>query len=262
MAEQENLKLDNIKKRIVVMSGKGGVGKSTVAVNLAVELAERGFQVGLLDVDVHGPSVPKLLGLENQKVGATPDGMVKPVLYSENLKVISVGFLIDREDSAVIWRGPMKYNAIKQFLTDVDWGNLDYLIIDSPPGTGDEPLAVCQLLSGNSEAVIVTTPQDLALSDVLKSITFCEKVNIPVKGIIENMSGLACPHCGKNIDLFKSGGGRRISEDRGKTFLGEIPIEMDFVHRGDEGRPFMKKSTKEKTKAANSFSAIVDVIVK
>ncbi|MBN1499251.1 MAG: Mrp/NBP35 family ATP-binding protein [Spirochaetes bacterium] len=261
MTENENLKLDNIKKRLIVMSGKGGVGKSTVAVNLAVELAERGFKVGLLDVDVHGPSVPKLLGLENQKVGTSPSGMVKPVFYSENLKVISVGFLIDREDSAVIWRGPMKYNAIKQFLTDVDWENLDYLVIDSPPGTGDEPLAVCQLLSGNSEAVIVTTPQDLALSDVLKSITFCEKVGIPVKGIIENMSGLECPHCGKNIDLFKSGGGRKISEDRGKTYLGEIPIEMDMVHRGDDGRPFMKKSSKDKSKAAKAFSAIVDVII-
>lgn len=239
MAEEKEVNLSRVKNKLVVMSGKGGVGKSTVSANLAVALAKQGFQVGLLDVDVHGPSIPKLMGLEGKKVNATPDGMVSPVLYSENLKVISVGFLIENEDSAVIWRGPMKYNAIKQFLTDVDWGELDYLIIDSPPGTGDEPLAVCQLVGENAQAVVVTTPQDVALSDVYKSINFCEKVEIPVAGVVENMSGFVCPKCGEKINIFGAGGGKMLAERTDKKFLGEVPIDPDIVKRGDSGTPFM-----------------------
>ena len=214
-------KMCRIRYKLLVMSGKGGVGKSTVAANLAVSLAFAGKSVGLLDVDVHGPSIPKLMGLDGGHVVAHESEIV-PLEIGENLKVMSIGFLVASAADAVIWRGPMKYGAIRQFLKDVAWGPLDYLIIDSPPGTGDEPLSVAQLVGQPAGAVLVTTPQDLSVADVRRSASFCERVSLPVVGMIENMSGLACPHCGGNIEVFKTGGGERLALEMHVPFLGRI----------------------------------------
>ncbi|MBP7736909.1 MAG: Mrp/NBP35 family ATP-binding protein [Spirochaetes bacterium] len=258
-ALRENL--SRIGHKIIVLSGKGGVGKSTVAVNLAVSLAEKKFRTGLLDIDIHGPSVPKLLGMELGQVVGTSNGKMTPVPYNEFLKVISIGFLLQDHDTAVIWRGPMKYTVIKQFLSEVEWGDLDYLIVDSPPGTGDEPLSVCQLIDNADGAVVVTTPQDVALIDVRKSVSFCKQLNMPVIGVIENMSGFTCPHCGKETNIFKNGGGRKMAEDMGVPYLGEIPIESHIVASGDSGNPFHGNNGAEKTPAHKSFSNIVDTIL-
>lgn len=252
-------RLSKIKSKIIVLSGKGGVGKSTVAVNIAVTLSLKGFKVGLLDVDLHGPSVPVMLGLQNEKIQGDETGIV-PVNYNENMTAISIGFMLEKNEDAVIWRGPLKYSAIKQFITDVKWGDLDYLIVDSPPGTGDEPLSVCQIIKPDS-AIIVTTPQEVSLSDVRKSITFCRRVNIPVKGVVENMSGFKCPHCGKNIDIFKRGGGRKISEEMQVPYLGSIPVEIDIMENGDSGHPFMKNGP-ETNESAKAFEQIVNNIIK
>ncbi|MDY6935016.1 MAG: Mrp/NBP35 family ATP-binding protein [Spirochaetota bacterium] len=262
--ERRELKvnLEKIDHKIVVLSGKGGVGKSTVAVNLAISLSQKGFRVGLLDIDIHGPSIPKLLGLEEERLYADETGKLIPVVYGESMKVISIGLLIGKGDDAVIWRGPLKYSAIKQFLKDVEWGELDYLIIDSPPGTGDEPLSVCQLIENPDGAIVVTTPQDLAIIDVRKSITFCNKLNMPVLGVIENMSGFVCPHCGSRADIFKSGGGRKMSEDMGVPFLGSIPVETDISEMGDSGKPFISMNSDNKTEAGKAFEEIVNKITK
>lgn len=224
-----------IKRKILVMSGKGGVGKSTVAVNLAVALSMAGRRVGLLDVDIHGPSIPKMLHLENARP-ASSNGSMLPVPVGA-LSVMSIGFLLSNPDQPVIWRGPLKMGVIKQFLKDVVWGELDYLIVDCPPGTGDEPLSVVQLIENADGAVIVTTPQEVALVDVRKSIGFCRQLKLPVLGIIENMSGFVCPKCGEVVDLFKSGGGERLATEVGVPFLGWVPIETSVVSSTDEGKP-------------------------
>ena len=234
-----NENLGQIDHKIVVLSGKGGVGKSTVAVNLAVLLSNKGFKVGLLDVDIHGPSVPKLLGIEDEQVYGGKDGRFIPVVYGDSLKVLSIGLLVGKGDDAVIWRGPLKYGAIKQFLKDVQWGELDYLIIDSPPGTGDEPLSVCQLLENPDGAIIVTTPQEVAILDSRKTVLFAQTLKMKVIGIIENMSGFVCPYCKKKIDLFKSGGGEKSAKELKVPFLGRIPIEPGIVASGDSGKPFI-----------------------
>jgi len=238
--EQQQLdeRLVQIRHKVMVLSGKGGVGKSTVAANLAISLALAGKQVGLLDVDIHGPSIPRLFGLEGQTASGTQDGLI-PINYRDNLKIMSVGFLLPHLDDAVIWRGPLKYSLIKQFLKDVQWGVLDYLIVDSPPGTGDEPLSIAQLIKDPDGAVIVTTPQELALIDVRKSIEFCRVLNVPVLGVIENMSGFVCPHCQTRVDIFKSGGGQTMAENMMVPFLGRIPIEPDLVKSSDDGVPFL-----------------------
>ncbi len=252
--------LSHIKHKIIVMSGKGGVGKSTVAVNLAISLADRGFTTGLLDIDIHGPSVPKLLGLENGKIGISEDEKLLPADCGANLKVISVGFLLSDRDDAVIWRGPRKYGAIKQFLKDVRWGELDYLVIDSPPGTGDEPLSVCQLIENPDGAVIVTTPQDVALVDVRKSVTFCRQLDVPVIGVVENMSGFVCPFCSTETEIFGSGGGERMAADMGIPFLGRIPLETMIRTSGDTGRPYLGQKSGEQSPAWKAFSSIADSI--
>ncbi len=236
-----------IGKKIVVLSGKGGVGKSTVAVNLAAALAAGGKRVGLLDIDIHGPSLPTMLGLEGSKVTG-PEGGIIP-LEVDGIKVMSIGFFLESQDHAVVWRGPMKYGMIKQFLKDVDWGDLDYLVIDSPPGTGDEPLAVCQLVAPDG-AVIVTTPQRVASVDVRKSITFCRLLEVPVLGVVENMSGFTCPGCGQVTPILSSGGGRRISEDMGVSFLGSIPIDPALAEFGDNGRICLKHNPDSPTARA------------
>jgi len=226
-----------IRHKIVVLSGKGGVGKSSVAANLAVSLSRKGLKTGLLDTDLHGPSIPTLLGMEG-KLPDQNDGRMTPVSFSDTLKVMSVGLLLQDRSEALVWRGPAKHGVIKEFLTTVDWGDLDYLVVDCPPGTGDEPLSVIQLLRDVDGAVIVTTPQDLALVDVRKSVTFCRHLNLSVIGVIENMSGYVCPHCGESTDIFKSGGGKQLADDMGIPFLGSIPLDPAMVSAGDDGRPF------------------------
>lgn len=237
-AQQLKENLDRIAHKIVVLSGKGGVGKSTVAANLAATLAAEGAMVGLLDVDIHGPSIPTLLHLEGKRLTGDGDEKLYPIQYSGNLKVISIGFLLQKADDAVIWRGPLKFSAIRQFLKDVLWGDLDYLIIDSPPGTGDEPLSVCQMIENADGAVIVTTPQDLALADVRKSISFCRSLKMPVIGVIENMSGFTCPHCGETVNIFSKGGGEKMAAEMDVRFLGSIPIDTNISDNGDTGTPF------------------------
>ena len=230
-------RLCRIKNKIVVLSGKGGVGKSTVAVNLAVSLAAKGHSVGLLDVDIHGPSVPTMLGLQGQTLKGEP-GELLPVEVG-GVKVMSVGFLLQNPDDAIIWRGPMKMGVIKQFITDVNWGDLDYLIIDAPPGTGDEPLSVCQLIQPLTGAVIVTTPQKVAAVDVRKSVSFCKRLDVPVLGIVENMSGFVCPHCGQLTQILPEGAGRKIAQDMNVPFLGAIPIDPSVAQAADSGRAFI-----------------------
>ena len=231
-------RLCRIRHKVIVLSGKGGVGKSTVAVNLASALVSSGKRVGLLDVDIHGPSIPTMLGLENRKVDGCEDGLLPIDL--QGLKVMSLGFLLPDPDDAVIWRGPMKMGVIKQFLKDVVWGDLDYLIVDSPPGTGDEPLSVCQLIGTLDGAVVVTTPQKVAAVDVRKSITFCRQLNLPVLGVVENMSGFVCPKCGEITHILRSGGGRRMADDMGVKFLGAIPIDPAIAESGDLGLAFLR----------------------
>jgi Mrp family chromosome partitioning ATPase/predicted Fe-Mo cluster-binding NifX family protein len=252
-------RMERIGRKILVLSGKGGVGKSTVAANLAMALSMAGKKVGLLDVDLHGPSIPKLLGLDGQRLGPEASGQITPIQVSENLSVVSVGLLLDSAKDAVIWRGPMKYNVIRQFLKDVAWGRLDYLVIDSPPGTGDEPLAVAQLAGRGAWAVLVTTPQVVAIADVRRSVSFCRTLNLRVAGIVENMSGLVCPHCGQTVDLFKTGGGERLAAEMGVPFLGRIPIDPQIVTSGDTGRPFVQSSAG--SPAAQAFARVMDPIL-
>jgi len=259
-AEQEQIRkrVKQIKHQILVLSGKGGVGKSTVAVNLAVSLSLAGKSVGLLDIDIHGPSIPKILNLEGKTIQAAGD-VILPVEMLENLKVMSIGFLLRGKDDAVIWRGPMKYHMIKQFLKDVQWGNLDFLIVDSPPGTGDEPLSVVQLLENADGAIIVTTPQEVALSDVRKCITFCRNLNLPVLGVLENMSGFVCPKCGEKTDVFKSGGGEIMANEMHVCFLGRIPIDPQIVEACDSGRPFVYHYNQSQT--AKAFEKMLNPII-
>jgi len=247
-------RLGKIKHKIMVLSGKGGVGKSTVAANIAVSLAMDGNKVGLLDTDFHGPSIPTLLNLEGKRPGS--DGTsILPIEFSTGLKVMSIGFLLQNRDDAVIWRGPMKMGVIKQLLTEVNWGNLDYLVIDFPPGTGDEPLSVAQLIPGADGAIIVTTPQSLSINDVRKCINFCKQLSVPVLGVVENMSGLVCPHCHEMIDIFKAGGGKTMADEMGVPFLGRIPIEPQIVEASDSGKPFVYHNGD--TEAAKAFAAVV-----
>jgi ATP-binding protein involved in chromosome partitioning len=249
--------LDKIKHKIIILSGKGGVGKSTVSANLAFALSEKGYSVGLLDSDFHGPSIPKILGIENKKPAPNATGF-DPVSVSPRLKVMSIGFLLYDNDSPVIWRGPLKMGAVKQFLGDVNWSNLDYLIVDLPPGTGDEPLSIMQLIPNSDGAVIVATPQDVALISVRKSINFVKKMSMPVIGIIENMSGFMCPHCKKPVDIFKAGGGFKASMDFQVSFLGKVPIDPKIVITGDKGEPYLLKNAG--TDAGKTFINIVEKI--
>ncbi|MCK5843483.1 MAG: Mrp/NBP35 family ATP-binding protein [Victivallales bacterium] len=227
----------SIKKKILVLSGKGGVGKSTVAANLAVALSRTGKRVGLLDVDIHGPSVPTMFGLADiNAVPGSTDTSIAPVEISENLKAMSIGFLLEDKNDALIWRGPMKIGVVKQFLKDVEWGELDYLIADLPPGTGDEPLSMCQMINDISGAVVVSTPQEVALVDVRKSINFCSKLGLRVLGVVENMSGFKCPKCGEVVNVFKSGGAERMCAEMGVPFAGRIPLMPGIVEAADDGK--------------------------
>jgi ATP-binding protein involved in chromosome partitioning len=246
--------IQNIKHKIVIMSGKGGVGKSTIATNLAFSLSMHGAEVGLLDVDINGPDIAKMLGIEDERLGSI-DGAIAPVIVPPHLKVISMAFLLQDRDTPVIWRGPLKMQAIQQFLGDVRWGELDYLVIDLPPGTGDEPLSIAQLIPDSSGAIVVTTPQDVALLDSRKAVNFAKTLKMPVIGILENMSGLVCPHCKKTIDLFKTGGGFKAAMDLSVPFLGKIPIDPKIVETGDNGKPFVL--TYSKSKSAKEFNEVI-----
>jgi len=237
--EQIRRRLEQIKHQILVLSGKGGVGKSTVAANLAVSLVLAGKRVGLLDIDIHGPSIPKILNLEAKRAQSVGH-QIMPIEVMQNFKVMSIGFLLPGRDDAVIWRGPLKYQMIKQFIKDVEWGSLDFLIVDSPPGTGDEPLSVIQLLGKADGAIVVTTPQELALADVRKGISFCRSLGLPVLGVLENMSGFVCPKCGERTDIFKSGGGKDMAARMAVPFLGKIPIDPQVVQACDSGRPIVR----------------------
>ncbi len=261
MAQQDNAitrSLGKIKHKILVMSGKGGVGKSTVSVNLALGLAKRGHQVGLMDVDLHGPDVIRMLNLKgSMEPPATPDGLVPPLKYNDNLKVVSLEYMMKDRDEAIIWRGPLKIQAIRQFVADMDWGELDYLIIDAPPGTGDEPLSVAQTIP-NVTAVVVTTPQKVALADVRKSISFCKTVNMEITGVIENMSGFVCPHCNQTVDIFKTGGGEELAREFDLPFLGRVPMDPKVVIAGDDGVPYL--SSDALSPATEAFAAVVTAV--
>lgn len=251
-------KLCRIKHKLIVMSGKGGVGKSTVAANLALSLAARGKKTGLLDVDIHGPSVPRMLGLEGYPIEVT-DNQFVPVPLGDNLKVMSIGFLLQKRDEAVIWRGPLKMGVIRQFLRDVDWGELDYLVIDSPPGTGDEPLSVVQLIEDLDGAVIVTTPQDISVIDVRRSIQFCRAVKMDMLGVIENMSGFVCPHCGKTTEIFKCGGGEKMAAEMGVPFLGRVPLDPQIAAACDSGTPYLRAFMD--SESSRAFSEALDKLI-
>lgn len=252
--EQARQSLEKIKHKFIIMSGKGGVGKTSVSVNLALALANKGYQVGLMDVDLHGPDIPHMLGLSGM-LTADESKKMNPISYSDHLKIISMESLMPNRDEAIIWRGPVKHSAIRQFIGDVNWGALDFLIIDSPPGTGDEPLTVAQLIP-DAKAVIVTTPQEVALADIRKSISFCRNVRMDIFGIIENMSGFTCPHCGKVVDLFGTGGGEKTARNHGIPFLGRIAFDPEMVQCGDTGLAFQQKFTQSPITLA--FQEIAD----
>jgi ATP-binding protein involved in chromosome partitioning len=230
--------LAQVRRKFMVLSGKGGVGKSTVSVNLAATLSMLGKATGILDADIHGPNIPKMLGVELDKPEQGEHGLL-PVKTIDNLKVMSIGFFLHTEDDAIIWRGPLKHNLLKQFFGEVEWGALDYLVMDLPPGTGDEALSIYHLIKQVDGAIIVTTPQDVALLDSRKSINFCRELGIPVIGLVENMSGMLCPHCKQEIDLFKTGGGERAAKEMKVPFLGRIPLEPEIVICTDNGRPYV-----------------------
>ncbi len=249
--------LSQVRHKFIVMSGKGGVGKTSSAVNLAIALSRKGHRVGLMDVDLHGPDIPRMLGLNGGlEVGA--DQKISPKRFSDNLGAVSIESLLPDPDEAVIWRGPVKYNAIRQFIEEVSWGELDFLIIDAPPGTGDEPLTIAQLIP-DAQAIIVTTPQEVALADVRKSISFCKRVQMRIFGLIENMSGFTCPHCQKGVDILGSGGGERTAAATGIAFLGKIPLDPRMVACGDAGASFQEQyADAEVTRA---FMAVADRMV-
>jgi ATP-binding protein involved in chromosome partitioning len=250
--------LGKIKNKIIVMSGKGGVGKTSTSVNLSIALASSGYQVGIMDVDLHGPDVPRMLGL-NGMPQLAPSHKLSPLRYSDNLSAISIEPFIPGKDDAIIWRGPLKFSAIRQFIGDVEWGELDFLVIDSPPGTGDEPLTVAQMIS-DAKAIIVTTPQEIALADVRKSINFCRAVKMEIFGMIENMSGFNCPHCGELIELFGAGGGERTAKEMGVRFLGRIPFDPGVVTCGDSGTCYQQVHTN--SAVARAFSEVSQALAK
>jgi len=261
--EQEQrlkLKLRKIKHKIAIISGKGGVGKSTVTVNLAMAFAinEHKNQVGILDADIHGPCIPKMLGLKGQKLIGGPGGMLFPVTNEQGIKVVSMDFLLPNDEAPVIWRGPLKMKVIQQFLSDVTWGDLDYLFVDLPPGTGDEPLSVMQLIPDIDGVIIVTMPSEVSESVVKKSVTFAKQVGIPVIGIIENMSGFVCPDCGAKIDVFKAGGGKRIADDMAIPYLGSIPLDPKICTDSDGGLSFIVKD--KNSPATKAFREIISKI--
>ena len=251
----------SVRHVILVLSGKGGVGKSTVSVNLAYALANHGYQTGLMDLDIHGPSIAKMLGIEDLRLQAIGN-KIMPIKVTGSLKAVSMALLLNETDSPVVWRGPMKAAAIQQFLGDVDWGELDYLVVDLPPGPGDEALNIVQFAPNVEGAVIVTTPQDVAVLDSTKAIKFIEMMDLPVLGIIENMSGLVCPHCGEILEVFGKGGGVKAAEKYDVPYLGAIPIDIEMRKAGDEGRPFIiRKPGQEKSPTWDAVDKVMENLI-
>jgi ATP-binding protein involved in chromosome partitioning len=257
--DQEKFKerMSKIKHKIAVISGKGGVGKSTITVNLATAFALKGSRVGILDADIHGPTVPRLLGLEGSQVQTTAMGAL-PVDGPLKMKVMSIDFFM-AEQMPTIWRGPLKMRAIRQLLGEIVWGDLDFLFIDLPPGTGDEPLSIAQLLPELDGVVIVTMPSDLSSSIVKKAVTFAQRLKLPIIGVVENMSGFVCPHCNEKIEIFSSGGGKKMAQEEGVPFLGSIPIDPKVGADSDKGAPFI--ISHKDSAAAKAFMEIVSKIV-
>jgi Mrp family chromosome partitioning ATPase len=252
-------KMKKIGQKILVMSGKGGVGKSTISANLATALALEGYKVGLIDVDLHGPSIPTMFNINGKQLRMSESGDILPFPVSDNLKVISVGLFLESEDQPIVWRGPMKIGMIKQFLKDVEWGQLDFLIIDSPPGTGDEPLGVAQQIGKLDGGIVVTTPQEVAAADVRKNINFAHKLNIPIIGVLENMNGFTCPHCDEVTYIFKSGGGKQLAAGMEVPFLGSLPIDPEIVEACDSGKPYVDSFGK--TTTAKLFLEMIQPIL-
>jgi len=252
--------LSKIRHVIIVMSGKGGVGKSTVSSNLAQALSMKGYQTGLMDIDITGPNIPKMFHIEDEKLYANDNNKLIPISVPPSLNIMSMAFLLPEKDSAVMWRGPMKTSAIRQFIEDVEWGDLDYLIIDMPPGTGDEALSIVQLIPKADGAVIVTTPQDVAVLDSRKSISFAAQTKLPILGLIENMSGFVCPHCGELTEIFGTGGGERAAKELNIQFFGRVPLEPGVVKSGDSGMPVVVSEPDSRSAAA--FNAIADKIIR
>jgi Mrp family chromosome partitioning ATPase len=259
--EDENIKknMAGVKKTFMVFSGKGGVGKTTTAVNLAYSIMSKGYKVGILDVDIHGPNIIKIMGLEKEKLTGNGE-KIEPVKAFPDMKVMSTALMLESEDTPLIWRGPLKMKLIKQFLSDVNWGDLDYMIIDAPPGTGDEPLSIAQLLPDLTGGIVVTTPQNIATLDAKKSISFARQLKLNYIGVIENMSGFMCPHCGKKIDIFKTGGGERIASEMKVNFLGRIPYELEVMRLSDEGHIYLKDN-KNGTLVSKAYGHIADKII-
>jgi Mrp family chromosome partitioning ATPase len=258
--EQRLLKnrMGKIRHKIAIISGKGGVGKSTVTANLAMALAQDGLRVGVLDADIHGPCIPKMLGMRGRQIKVGPPGAFPPI-GPLGIRVVSMDFLISADDTPVIWRGPVKAGAIRQFLSEFAWGELDFLLIDLPPGTGDEPLSVIQLIPEMDGAIIVTIPSQVSQVVVKKAITFARQLKVPVIGVIENMSGLICPKCGAQVDVFKRGGGLAIAEELSVPFLGSIPLDPSICEASDNGASFVSKDPN--SPAAKAFAMIVGRIV-
>jgi len=254
------IKLDKIKHKIAIISGKGGVGKSTVTVNLATAFAMQGHEdkVGVLDADIHGPCIPKMLGLKGQSLIGGPGGLLFPVIGKLGIRVVSMDFLLPNDEAPVIWRGPLKMRVLQQFLSDVTWGNLDYLFIDLPPGTGDEPLSIMQLIPGMDGVIIVTMPSDVSQSVVRKAVTFAKQIGVPIIGIIENMSGFVCPDCGAKVNIFRSGGGKKIADDLSVPYLGSIPLDPKICNDSDNGLPFIVQN--KTSPATQAFEEIVKKI--
>jgi ATP-binding protein involved in chromosome partitioning len=250
--------LNDIRFKLLVMSGKGGVGKSTVAAYLALGLAAQGYKVGLLDVDLHGPSIPRMLGIQGHAQVEEEHQYIHPITVDHGLKVLSVEMLLPKKDSSIIWRGPLKIGIIKQFIGNVSWGSLDFLVIDSPPGTGDEPLTIAQSVP-DARAVVVTTPQEIALADVRKSIDFCYQMEMPIMGVVENMSGLTCPHCHQAIELLGQGGGKALAERFKLDLLGQIPWDPKLVAASDKGKPL--DMAKESDGASQAYGDLIGQVL-
>jgi Mrp family chromosome partitioning ATPase len=259
-SEQQEIteRMRHIKHKIVILSGKGGVGKTTVAINLATSLAWKGQTVGILDADIHGPDVPKMLGLEGARMVGGDKGL-EPVIGPLNILTVSMEFLLQSADTPVIWRGPLKMRVISEFLSKVNWGTLDYLIIDLPPGTGDESLSIMQLLPDLDGVIIVTTPQEVALLDSRKAASMVRQMNIPILGLIENMSGFHCPHCGEVTNIFGKGGGKNAAKELNLFFLGDLPFDHRVMLLSDEGKPFIV--TESKTPVAQAFQKAVERLI-
>ena len=250
-----NKRMNDIKHKLIIGSNKGGVGKSTVTTNLAIALVEKGFAVGLADADLHGPNIPKLLQAENVRLKSTDTG-IDPYVTSNGLKVASLGFLIEDPNMHIAWRDAVKYDFIIELLGNINWGPLDYLLFDLPPGTGNEQITIIDFIGDVDGAVVVTTPQDLAILDARKMISFARDSNVPIVGIIENMSTMTCPHCDEKIDVFKKGGGKKLAEELVLPYLGSIPLDGEIVANSDSGEPVVL--SRPDSVAAKAFMQLAD----